>query len=95
MDFLTIVACSTVTVASITFIYFEFAIGQNKYLRRKYERIADLQRKLGREVYDKYDFEKLSAKELAKLDDDLTTALYDKRQSELDAENRRILENLL
>lgn len=95
MDFLTIVACSAVIVASITFIYFEFAIGQNKYLRRKYERIADLQRKLGREVYDKYDFEKLSAKELAKLDDDLTTALYDKRQSELDAENRRILENLL
>ena len=95
MDFLTIVACSAITVASITFIYFEFAIEQNKYLRRRYDRIADLQRKLGREVYDKYDFEKLSAKELAKLDDDLTTALYDKRQSELDAENRRILENLL
>lgn len=95
MDFLTIVACSAITIASITFIYLEFAIEQNKYLRRKYDRIADLQRKLGREVYDKYDFEKLSAKELAKLDDDLTTALYDKRQSELDAENRRILENLL
>ena len=95
MDFLTITACTAVTLASVTFICFEFAIEQKKYLKRKYERIADLQAKLGDEVYDKYDFEKLSAKELAKLDDELTTALYSKRQSELDAENRRILENLL
>lgn len=95
MDFLTIIACSAVTIASATFICLEYAIEQNKYLNRKYKRIADLQSKLGLDVYDKYDFEKLSAKELAKLDDELTTALYNKRQSELDAENRRILENLL
>lgn len=95
MDFLTITACTAVTLASVTFICFEFALEQKKYLKRKYERIADLQAKLGDEVYDKYDFERLSAKELAKLDDELTTALYNKRQSELDAENRRILENLL
>lgn len=95
MDFLTITACTAVTLASITFIYFEFALEQKKYLKRKYERIADLQAKLGDEVYDKYDFEQLSNQELAKLDRRLTKALHEKRQSELDEENRQILENLL
>lgn len=95
MDFLTIVACTTLTVAAVTCIYFEFTLEQEKYLKRKYERIADLQAKLGEEVYDKYDFEQLSNKDLVKLDRRLTKALQDKRQSELDVENRQILENLL
>lgn len=95
MDFLTIVACTTLTVAAVTFIYFEFALEQDKYLKRKYERIADLQAKLGDKVYDKYDFEQLSNKDLARLDRSLTRALQEKRQSELDVENRQILENLL
>ena len=95
MDLLTILTYSAVTLTSITFLTAEFLIERKKYLKRKCERIADLQAKLGEDVYDQYDFERLSDKELAKLDRRLTKALQDKRQSELDEENRRILENLL
>lgn len=95
MNFLTILTYSIVTLTSLTFLYAEFAIERNKYLRRKYKRIADLQAKLGDEVYDEFDFEQLSSKDLAKLDRRLTEALHKKRQSELDEENRHILENLL
>lgn len=95
MNFLTILAYFVVTLTSITFLYAEFAIERNKYLRRKYKRIADLQAKLGEDVYDEFDFEQLSNKELTKLDRRLTKTLQEKRQSELDEENRQILENLL
>lgn len=95
MNFLTILAYFAVTLTSITFLYAEFAIERNKYLHRKYKRIADLQAKLGEDVYDEFDFEQLSNKELTKLDRRLTKALHEKRQSELDEENRQILENLL
>lgn len=95
MNFLTILAYFAVTLTSITFLYTEFAIERNKYLRRKYKRIADLQAKLGEDVYDEFDFEQLSNKELTKLDRRLTKTLQEKRQSELDEENRQILENLL
>ena len=95
MNFLTILAYFAVTLTSITFLYAEFAIERNKYLRRKYKRIADLQAKLGEDVYDEFDFEQLSNKELTKLDRCLTKDLHKKRQSELDEENRQILENLL
>lgn len=95
MNFLTILAYFAVTLTSITFLYAEFAIERNKYLRRKYKRIADLQAKLGEDVYDEFDFEQLSNKELTKLDRHLTETLQEKRQSELDEENRQILENLL
>lgn len=95
MNFLTILTYSIVTLTSLTFLYAEFAIERNKYLKRKYKRIADLQAKLGDEVYDEFDFEQLSSKDLAKLDRRLTEALHKKRQSELDEENRHILENLL
>lgn len=95
MNFLTILAYFAVTLTSITFLYAEFAIERNNYLRRKYKRIADLQAKLGEDVYDEFDFEQLSNKELTKLDRHLTKALHEKRQSELDEENRQILENLL
>lgn len=95
MNFLTILAYFAVTLTSITFLYVEFAIEQNKYLRRKYKRISDLQAKLGEDVYDEFDFEQLSNKELTKLDRRLTKTLQEKRQSELDEENRQILENLL
>lgn len=95
MNFSTILAYFAVTLTSITFLYAEFAIERNKYLRRKYKRIADLQAKLGENVYDEYVFEKMSSRDLAKLDRHLTKALHDKRQSELDEENRQILENLL
>ena len=47
MNFLTILAYFAVTLTSITFLYAEFAIERNKYLHRKYKRIADLQAKLG------------------------------------------------
>ena len=95
MNFLTILTYSIVTLTSLTFLYAEFAIERNKYLRRKYKRIADLQAKLGDEVYDEFDFEQLSSKDLTKLDRRLTEALHKRRQSELDEENRQILENLL
>lgn len=95
MNFLTILAYFAVTLTSITFLYAEFAIERNKYLRRKYKRIADLQAKLGENVYDEYVFEKMSSRDLVKLDRRLTKALQEKRQSELDEENRQILENLL
>lgn len=95
MDLLTILTYSAVTLTSITFLTAEFLIERKKYLKRKCERIADLQAKLVEDVYDQYDFEQLSDKELAKLDRRLTKSLQDKRQSELDEENRRILENLL
>lgn len=95
MNFLTILAYFAVTLTSITFLYAEFAIERNKYLRRKYKRIADLQAKLGEDVYDEFDFEQLSNKELTKLDRHLTKTLQEKRQSELDEENCQILENLL
>lgn len=95
MNILTILEYFAVTLTSVTFLYAEFAIERNKYLRRKYERIADLQSKLDDDVYDQYDFEQLSDKELSKLDRRLTEALHEKRQSELDEENRQILENLL
>lgn len=95
MNFLTILAYFAVTLTSITFLYAEFAIERNKYLRRKYKRISDLQAKLGEDVYDEFDFEQLSNKELIKLDRRLTKTLQEKRQSELDEENRQILENLL
>lgn len=95
MNFLTILAYFAVTLTSITFLYAGFVIELNKYFRRKYERIADLQSKLGENVYDEYVFEKMSSRDLAKLDRHLTKALHEKRQSELDEENRQILENLL
>ena len=95
MNFLTILAYFAVTLTSITFLYAEFVIERNKYLRRKYKRISDLQAKLGEDVYDEFDFEQLSNKELIKLDRRLTKTLQEKRQSELDEENRQILENLL
>lgn len=95
MNFLTILAYFAVTLTSITFLYAEFAIERNKYLRRKYKRISDLQAKLGEDVYDEFDFEQLSNKELTKLDRRLTKTLQEKRQSELDEENCQILENLL
>lgn len=95
MNFLTILAYFAVTLTSITFLYAEFAIERNNYLRRKYKRIADLQAKLCEDVYDEFDFEQLSNKELTKLDRRLTKTLQEKRQSELDKENRQILENLL
>ena len=95
MNFLTILAYFAVTLTSITFLYAEFAIERNKYLRRKYKRIADLQAKLSEDVYDEFDFEQLSNKELTKLDRRLTKTLQEKRQSELNEENRQILENLL
>ena len=95
MNFLTILAYFAVTLTSITFLYAEFAIERNNYLRRKYKRIADLQAKLDEDVYDEFDFEQLSNKELTKLDRRLTKTLQEKRQSELDEENCQILENLL
>ncbi len=81
MDLLTILACYAITIASVTFICLEYAIEQNKYLRRKRARIADLQSKLGLDVYDKYDFERMNSKELSKLDAELTAALHERRQS--------------
>lgn len=95
MDFLTILTQSIVILTSVAFLYAGFVIELNKYFRRKYERIADLQSKLGENVYDEYVFEKMSSRDLAKLDRRLTKALQEKRQSELDEENRQILENLL
>lgn len=95
MDSLTILTYSAVTLTSITFLTAEFLIERKKYLKRKYERIADLQAKLGEDVYDQYDFEQLNDKELAKLDRRLTKDLHEKRLAELDKENRRTLENLL
>ena len=95
MDFLTILTQSIVILTSVAFLYASFVIELNKYFRRKYERIADLQSKLGENVYDEYVFEKMSSRDLAKLDRRLTKALQEKRQSELDEENRQILENLL
>lgn len=95
MDFLTILTQSIVILTSVAFLYAGFVIELNKYFRRKYERIADLQSKLGENVYDEYVFEKMSSKELTKLDRRLTKDLHKKRQSELDEENRQILENLL
>mgnify|MGYP001739910258 CR=1 FL=1 len=95
MDLLTILTYSAVSLTSITFLTAEFLIERKKYLKRKYERIADLQAKLGEDVYDQYDFEQLSDKELAKLDRRLTKDLHEKRQAELDGENRQVLENLL
>lgn len=95
MDFLTILTQSIVILTSVAFLYAGFVIERNKYLRRKYRRIADLQAKLGEDVYDEFDFEQLSNKELTKLDRRLTKTLQEKRQSELDEENRQILENLL
>lgn len=95
MDFLTILTQSIVILTSVAFLYACFVIELNKYFRRKYERIADLQSKLGENVYDEYVFEKMSSRDLAKLDRRLTKALHEKRQSELDEENRHILENLL
>ena len=95
MDFLTILTQSIVILTSVAFLYAGFVIELNKYFRRKYERIADLQSKLGENVYDEYVFEKMSSRDLAKLDRHLTKALHEKRQSELDEENRQILENLL
>lgn len=95
MDFLTILTQSIVILTSVAFLYAGFVIERNKYLRRKYKRIADLQAKLGEDVYDEFDFEQLSNKELTKLDRRLTKTLQEKRQSELDEENRQILENLL
>lgn len=95
MDFLTILTQSIVILTSVAFLYAGFVIELNKYFRRKYERIADLQSKLGENVYDEYVFEKMSSRDLAKLDRRLTKALHEKRQSELDEENRQILENLL
>lgn len=95
MDLLTILTYSAVSLTSITFLTAEFLIERKKYLKRKYERIVDLQAKLGEDVYDQYDFEQLSDNELTKLDRRLTKTLHEKRQSELDGENRRILENLL
>lgn len=95
MDFLTILTQSIVILTSVAFLYAGFVIELNKYFRRKYERIADLQSKLGENVYDEYVFDKMSSRDLAKLDRRLTKALQEKRQSELDEENRQILENLL
>ena len=95
MNFLTILAYFAVILTSVTFLYADFAIERDKYLRRKYERVADLQAKLGEDVYDEFDFEQLSNKDLAKLDRRLTESLHKKRHSELDEENRHILENLL
>ena len=95
MDFLTILTQSIVILTSVAFLYAGFIIELNKYFRRKYERIADLQAKLGEDVYDEFYFEQLSNKDLAKLDRYLTKTLQEKRQSELDEENRQILENLL
>ena len=95
MNFLTILTQSIVILTSVAFLYAGFVIELNKYFRRKYERIADLQSKLGENVYDEYVFEKMSSRDLAKLDRRLTKALHEKRQSELDEENRQILENLL
>lgn len=95
MDFLTILTQSIVILTSVAFLYAGFIIELNKYFRRKYKRIADLQAKLGEDVYDEFDFEQLSNKDLAKLDRRLTKALHEKRHSELDEENRHILENLL
>ena len=95
MDFLTILIQSIVILTSVAFLYAGFVIERNKYLRRKYKRIADLQAKLDEDVYDEFDFEQLSNKELTKLDRRLTKTLQEKRQSELDEENRQILENLL
>lgn len=95
MDFLTILTQSIVILTSVAFLYAGFVIELNKYFRRKYERIADLQSKLGENVYDEYVFEKMSSRDLAKSDRRLTKALQEKRQSELDEENRQILENLL
>lgn len=95
MNFLTILTQSIVILTSVAFLYAGFIIELNKYFRRKYERIADLQSKLGENVYDEYVFEKMSSRDLAKLDRRLTKALQEKRQSELDEENRQILENLL
>lgn len=95
MDFLTILTQSIVILTSVAFLYAGFVIELNKYFRRKYERIADLQSKLGENVYDEYVFEKMSSRDLAKLDRRLTKALQEKRQSKLDEENRQILENLL
>lgn len=95
MNFLTILTQSIVILTSVAFLYAGFVIELNKYFRRKYERIADLQSKLGENVYDEYVFEKMSSRDLAKLDRRLTKALQEKRQSELDEENRQILENLL
>lgn len=95
MNFLTILTQSIVILTSVAFLYAGFVIELNKYFRRKYERIADLQSKLGENVYDEYVFEKMSSRDLAKLDRRLTKDLQEKRQSELDEENRQILENLL
>lgn len=95
MDFLTILTQSIVILTSVAFLYAGFVIELNKYFRRKYERIADLQSKLGENVYDEYVLEKMSSRDLAKLDRRLTKTLQEKRQSELDEENRQILENLL
>ena len=95
MNFLTILTQSIVILTSVAFLYAGFVIELNKYFRRKYERIADLQSKLGENVYDEYVFEKMSSRDLAKLDRRLTKALHEKRHSELDEENRHILENLL
>lgn len=47
MDLLTIFTYSAVTLTSITFLTAEFLIERKKYLKRKCERIADLQAKLG------------------------------------------------
>lgn len=95
MDFLTLLTQSIVILTSVAFLYAGFVIELNKYLRRKYKRIADLQARLEEDVYDEYDFERLSSRSLTKLDRRLTKALQEKRQSELDEENRHILENLL
>ena len=95
MNFLTILTQSIVILTSVAFLYAGFVIELNKYFRRKYERIADLQSKLGENVYDEYVFDKMSSRDLAKLDRRLTKALHEKRHSELDEENRQILENLL
>ena len=95
MDLLTILTYSAVTLTSITFLTAEFLIESRKYRRRKHARLADLAAKLEYDGQDKYFFEQLSDAELRKLDRQMTEALLQKRQAELDKENRRVLENLL
>lgn len=95
MDLLTIFTYSAVTLTSAAFLTAEFLIESRKYRRRKHARLADLAAKLEYDGQDKYFFEQFSDAELRKLDRQMTEALRQKRQAELDKENRRVLENLL
>ncbi len=95
MNVLTILAYFAVILTSVTFLTAEFLIESRKYRRRKHARLADLAAKLGYDGQDKYFFEQFNDSELRKLDRQMTEALRQKRQSELDEENRQIFENLL